>query len=62
MRSNISQMLLLGPSQEANQDVQQVQAVIEVVHYFHEELNSGPFVFQDAIKMNQGVEDQLVVF
>lgn len=47
--------------QEAIQDLDNVNWILEVVHQGEEYLNSGSLILQNAIKMGQAVVDQLVI-
>ena len=47
--------------QEAIQDLDNVNWILEVVHQRKECLNSGSLILQNAIKMGQAVVDQLVI-
>lgn len=47
--------------QEAIQDINDVNWILEMVHKSEECLNSGSLILQNAIKMGQAVVDQLVV-
>lgn len=47
--------------QEAIQDLDNVNWILEVVHQREECLNSGSLILQNAIKMGQAVVDQLVI-
>jgi len=47
--------------QEAIQDLDNVNWILEVVHQREECLDSGSLILQNAIKMGQAVVDQLVI-
>lgn len=63
MGSNISLDFILDviSLQEAIQNVNNINWVLEIVHQGEESLNSRSFVFQNAVEVGQAVSDQHVI-
>lgn len=61
MGSNISVLNAHASLEETDKNSDKVDLVLEIVHNLNERLDSGPSIFKDTVKMDQAVEDQVVV-